>query len=167
MFVDYYKVLEVNRIATKDEIKIAFRNQAKKWHPDKNLDVDVNEKMQLINEAYLILKDDEARDRYDVEYDRFYDYLKNESQNSGKRDKSQDFKDEYANYQFNDDILYKWILNAKKQAVDLAKETIREVKELSVTATVEAGTKMIELFVSFFILSVIGLVILLLVKMCS
>lgn len=74
MFVDYYSVLEIDEGATLDEIKIAFRKQAIKWHPDRNQGKDTTVKMQLINEAYLILKDTEARDRFDTEYQRFKAY---------------------------------------------------------------------------------------------
>ena len=74
MFVDYYKILEIEKSSTQQEIKVAFRKQAIKWHPDKNPGIDVNEKMQLINEAYLILKDEEARNHYDIEYIKFYNF---------------------------------------------------------------------------------------------
>ena len=42
MFVDYYKVLEIEKNANSNEIKSAFRSQAIKWHPDKNPNIDVN-----------------------------------------------------------------------------------------------------------------------------
>jgi curved DNA-binding protein CbpA len=83
MFIDYYKVLEIEQSASHSEIKVSFKKQAIQWHPDKNPNIDVNEKMQLINEAYLILKDEEARNHYDIEHKKFYDFY-----NSRKEQKS-------------------------------------------------------------------------------
>ena len=40
MFIDYYALLEVDFNATSEEIKIAFKKQALKWHPDRNLGKD-------------------------------------------------------------------------------------------------------------------------------
>lgn len=163
IFVDYYKVLEIQKQSSIQEIKSAFRKQAIKWHPDKNPDVDVNEKMQLINEAYLILKDEEARKHYDVEYDKFYEYF----QHKKEEQKSEDFgssENVYEEYKFNDETLKRWMQNAKKQAVDLAKQTIKEMAELSVTATKEAGSKMLETFISY---AVVGFIILIIFKACN
>ena len=68
MFVDYYAILEIEASASAEEVKSAFKKQALKWHPDRNSNIDTTKRMQQINEAYLILKDSEARTRYDVEY---------------------------------------------------------------------------------------------------
>lgn len=70
----------------------------------------------------------------------------------------------YEDYNFDDEMLKKWMQNAKKQAVDLAKQTIKEVRELSMKATKEAGTKMIE---TFFYYAISGLLIMLLFKTCN
>jgi curved DNA-binding protein CbpA len=165
MFVDYYKILEIEINSTLQEIKIAFRKQAIKWHPDKNPNIDVNEKMQLINEAYLILKDEEARNHYDIEYKKFYDFYNSKKEQKfytefGEKEKQK----VYDEYNFNDETLKRWMQNAKKQAVDLAKQTIIEMGELSLKATKEAGSKMIETFVYY---SIAGLIIMLLIKACN
>ena len=67
LFIDYYEILNVNFDSSKDDIKHSFKKLAIKWHPDKNLGSDTTLKMQDLNEAYLILKDNEARQRYNVE----------------------------------------------------------------------------------------------------
>ena len=55
---DYYEVLGINRNASADEIKSAFRKLSKKYHPDLNPDdPTAEEKFKEINEAYQILSD--------------------------------------------------------------------------------------------------------------
>jgi molecular chaperone DnaJ len=62
MSKDYYKTLGVDKKASKDDIKKAFRTLAHKYHPDKGGDA---EKFKEINEAYSVLGDDNKRAQYD------------------------------------------------------------------------------------------------------
>jgi curved DNA-binding protein len=65
-YKDYYKILEVDKKATQEEIKKAFRKLAMKWHPDKNKDSkSAEEKFKLINEANEVLSDPVKRKKYD------------------------------------------------------------------------------------------------------
>jgi curved DNA-binding protein len=65
-FKDYYKILGVDKGATTDEIKKAYRRLAKKYHPDKNQgDRSSEEKFKEINEANEILSNPEKRKKYD------------------------------------------------------------------------------------------------------
>jgi curved DNA-binding protein len=65
-FKDYYKILGVERNASADEIKKAFRKLAIKYHPDKNPgDKTAEEKFKEINEANEVLSDPEKRKKYD------------------------------------------------------------------------------------------------------
>jgi curved DNA-binding protein len=65
-FIDYYKILGVNKNATQDEIKAAYRKLARKHHPDLNPnDKEANKKFQQVNEANEVLSDPEKRKKYD------------------------------------------------------------------------------------------------------
>lgn len=64
-FKDYYQVLGVERSASPAAIKKAFRRLARKHHPDINPAPDGATRMQALNEAYEVLRDDERRAAYD------------------------------------------------------------------------------------------------------
>lgn len=65
MAIDYYRTLGVQKDATDDEIKKAYRRLALKFHPDKNSDTNAEEKFKEIGRAYEILSDKSKRDIYD------------------------------------------------------------------------------------------------------
>lgn len=66
-YKDYYKILNVSRGASADEIKKAFRKLARKHHPDVNPgDKKAEEKFKEINEAYEVLSDPDKRRKYDT-----------------------------------------------------------------------------------------------------
>ena len=147
MFKDYYKILDISQNATDEEIKKAFREQAIKWHPDRNQGIDTTLRMQEINEAYLILKDKEARTRYDIEYNKFKQHqerqqknttenekAKSESQHKHQEEKQSNRQYEYSDFKVEDDLLEKWMANAKRQSVELAKQTIRDFKGVTKAA---------------------------------
>ena len=66
-FKDYYKILGVEKSATKDEIKKAYRKLAMKYHPDRNPgDKAAEEKFKEITEAHEVLSDSEKRNKYET-----------------------------------------------------------------------------------------------------
>jgi curved DNA-binding protein len=65
-FVDYYQILDINKTASADDVKKAYRKMARQHHPDLNPnDKEAHKKFQRINEAYEVLGDPEKRTRYD------------------------------------------------------------------------------------------------------
>ena len=66
---DYYSVLGIERRASLDEIKKAFRKKAMKYHPDRNKDNPrAEEKFKKVNEAYAVLSDEKKRGQYECEH---------------------------------------------------------------------------------------------------
>lgn len=63
---DYYKVLGIEKNATKDDIRQAYRKLAKKYHPDISKEPDAEEKFKEVQEAYACLSDDQKRNQYDM-----------------------------------------------------------------------------------------------------
>jgi curved DNA-binding protein CbpA len=159
MFVDYYELFDLNQSAAIEEIKKAFRKKANFWHPDRNLGKDTTREMQLINEAYLILKDEEARRRYDTEYLRFSSFRQQKkkgpekeanqkeqtnanpksTQKTTEDDKEKEASYEYSDYSIFDETLKRWMTNAKKQAVEMAKETIKEFGAIAMVGIKESA----------------------------
>src|ERR1044072_3187945 len=62
---DYYKTLGVDRKASQEEIKKAYRKLARQYHPDTNKDAGAEERFKQISEAYDVLGDPEKRKKYD------------------------------------------------------------------------------------------------------
>jgi len=62
---DYYEILGVNKNASADEIKAAYRKLAMQYHPDRNKSPDAEEKFKELSEAYAVLSDQNKRQQYD------------------------------------------------------------------------------------------------------
>lgn len=132
MFPDYYKILEIARNASKEEIKKAYRKLALEFHPDINKSSDAHEKFIEINEAYLLLYDNEARVKYDVEYnDHFSKYKK-------------PTKWDYENFnnnesKFSDVDLNDWSTKAKKQGTEYAHMSYNDFSKMVLGFVKETG----------------------------
>jgi curved DNA-binding protein len=65
-YKDYYKVLEIGKSASQEEIQKSFRKLARKFHPDLNKSAGAEDRFKEINEAYEVLGDAEKRKKYDM-----------------------------------------------------------------------------------------------------
>ncbi len=64
-YKDYYQILGMNRSASQEEIKRAYRKLARKYHPDVSREADAEERFKELSEAYEVLRDPEKRAAYD------------------------------------------------------------------------------------------------------
>lgn len=69
-WVDYYKLLKISQKSSNIEIKNAYRQESKLYHPDINDSVNAKERMQQLNEAYEILRSPLKRSKYDIEWNK-------------------------------------------------------------------------------------------------
>jgi curved DNA-binding protein CbpA len=158
MFKDYYAILDISETASLEQIRDAFKKQAIKWHPDKNQGFDTTEIMQDINEAYLILKDVEGRLKYDKEYNLFKSYK--ETLNSLKNTKKQAYENNhYDGYNIKDFELRKWMHNARNQAVDLAKQTIKDFSGMVKEGCLSSFDLFIKVLVAIIVTTLLWLIL--------
>lgn len=129
MIPNYYEILGIRSDAKKDEIKKAYRRLALEFHPDKNKSADAHEKFISINEAYLILYDEEAREKYDKEYFMFFE-LKKDSTYTSDYKETHNKQNQETNNRFNDEVLNNWVKNAREQAEKYAKMAFKEFYRL-------------------------------------
>ena len=98
---NYYKILEVDRNSSKDDIKLAFRKLAKQYHPDSNIgNNNFTEIMQDINDAYSILRDETKRAKYNRDYDSTFgksQYKREEPKREKAKQKTEQPKQEQRN----------------------------------------------------------------------
>jgi DnaJ-class molecular chaperone len=66
---DFYSVLDVDPGIDKEEIRKAYVQLARQYHPDMNKDPDARDRFEEIQQAYMILSDDEARVFYNLYYE--------------------------------------------------------------------------------------------------
>lgn len=101
MFKDYYAILRINYPSDEKEIKSAYRKQALKWHPDRNIERGTEEQMKDINEAYTILGDPISKGRYEKEYQMFKQIQKvREKEYTSSTIHSKNSKPYYSNEEF-------------------------------------------------------------------
>lgn len=173
MFVDHYAVLGLSFNSTKEELKSAYRALAKKWHPDLNSDFNTTSQMQQVIASYTILNDDEAKERYDIEYKLFKDTLPQEIQfktnrnqtNESNKDNSKSNSDEevFEKYQYdyepNDPILKEWMDRANQQARDFVANMVTEAKGVAKDAAVGFGQGLISTIIVIVIINIIFLMV--------
>ena len=105
MYIDYYKVLGVDKNATQEEIKKAYRKLARKHHPDLNPnDKNAKSNFQQINEANEVLSDTEKRKKYD-QYGKDWQHAEQfEKAQQNQKQSSGSFRTEDSGTQFEGDF---------------------------------------------------------------
>lgn len=107
-FVDYYKILGIDKSATPKDIKNAYRKLARKHHPDLNPnDKDAKKNFQLVNEANEVLSDPEKRKKYDEygadwqhaeEFEKQKQYRKQSSGSRGARNTGAQYGGDFSEF---------------------------------------------------------------------
>ncbi|NHN25773.1 J domain-containing protein [Flavobacterium jejuense] len=103
-FMDYYKILEIDKNATPEAIKKAYRRLARKWHPDVNPNDEAAKlKFQQLNEANEVLSNPEKRKKYDKhgkdwergeEYEKYQQQQQRKYGNAGRQQNTSNFNGE-------------------------------------------------------------------------
>lgn len=118
IFKDYYKILglENNKVSA-DEIKLAYREQAKKYHPDINANQNFSEeRFKDINEAYKILSDSSSRRKYDRTW----------NMRIGSKKRTEQHEREKGSFTNN---LFNMFLGGKQEVKETKKTTSKKVAE--------------------------------------
>ncbi len=153
-FKDYYAILEIDRYASFEEIKAAYRSLSKQWHPDLNPGRNVTQKMQDINEAYAILKILEKKVRYDLEYDNYY-RTEWHSQEAQQENQSK------TEYNVHDENLKQDIFAARQYAENIVADFFNNLKDTSKVAVKGAWEESKGYLICAIIMSVVGTILLL------
>ncbi|MBP3299502.1 MAG: DnaJ domain-containing protein [Muribaculaceae bacterium] len=177
MFVDYYSILEIQYPSSLDDIRKSYRRLSRKWHPDKNRNLDTSQKMIEINEAYYVLKDIEKKSRYDEEYLRFQHHENITTNNQDRHrhftgennyhtpNTDNSFKSQYTsdNYHFYNTKVKNDIKEANQFARELVDEFLKELRETTKRASKGAWDEMWP----YFIVILISLIFFALIHACQ
>lgn len=102
--IDFYELLGISMDSTKQEIKTAYREMVKKYHPDINKSEDANKIIRSLNEAKEVLLDDEKR----KEYDKLLNDIKYSKQFSKEKDETYTAKTEEYKENYSENYVTKW-----------------------------------------------------------
>jgi curved DNA-binding protein CbpA len=156
VFRDYYKTLGLQSTAKKEYIKKAYRKLVLEFHPDRNKSPNAHEKFIKINEAYLLLYDDEARQKYDREYNYYFSQHKEQegannvhSKETYERTQNNNKKTEQEQ-KFRDSDLNDWADKAKNQGAEYAKMAFDDFSKMVLGFVKETGFQLWNTLLVFF-----------------
>lgn len=114
--IDFYELLGISMDSTKQEIKTAYREMVKKYHPDVNKSEDSNKIIRSLNEAKEVLLDDEKRKAYDkllndIKYSKQFSKEKDETYTA----KTEEYKE---NYSENNVTKWQFLFNYISNGID-------------------------------------------------
>lgn len=126
--IDFYELLGISMDSTKQEIKSAYREMVKKYHPDINNSEEANKIIRSLNEAKEVLLDDEKR----KEYDSLLNEMKYSKQFSKEKEETYKAKAEEYKETYSDVYITKWqfLINYLRNGID--KVWIKGIKLLFV-----------------------------------
>jgi len=128
---NYYKILNIQKEATSEQVKDAYRKLVKFWHPDVNSSPNSHEKIIEVNEAYEILSDKEKRVVYNRIYDEYFGTMSTVM--TTERAQESRSKERYTEYRYDNktsadfDDLQNWINQARIRADELIKKGLKKV----------------------------------------
>ena len=103
---DYYKVLGVNKNASEDDLKSAYKQLVKKYHPDISKEPNAEEKLKEVTEAYSVLSDKTKRQQYDMFGADGPQGSGFSSQGFSSQGFNFDFSDAFSHFDFSDDDFF-------------------------------------------------------------
>jgi len=122
MNVNYYEILEISRGASPEVVKAAYRQLAKKYHPDSGNNDASHEMMQILNEAYEILIDSDKR--------RAYDQLQNHHHNQTDTSSKTETKSETSTAPISTQTKSKFIGALRKFINDETDEQLKQIRSM-------------------------------------
>lgn len=146
MFKDYYKILNITCPSSTDEIKTAYRQQAMRWHPDRNLGRDTSAEMQEVVEAYNVLGNAERKRYYDAEYVLYQAAYKQHTT--------------AADYHVHDQHVRQDMADAQQEAAKYVKEFFQKLKQNGKTAAQGAWDELKMWLVIILVLTLLSAVLL-------
>lgn len=145
MFKDYYKVLNIAYPSSADEIKTAYRQQAMRWHPDRNPGRDTTSEMQEVVEAYNVLGNAERKACYDTEY-VLYQAARTQHTDS-------------ADYQVHDRKVRQDMSDARQEASAYMREFLDSLKKNGKAAAEGAWEELKKWLVILLVFLILGLIV--------
>lgn len=141
-FIDYYKILGVDKNANQDTIKKAYRKLARKMHPDMNPDdKEANKKFQQLNEANEVLSDPEKRKKYDLygenwEHGEAYENARQQYQQNQNRRDDQGFGADFGDGDFSE-FFQSMFGNQRSQAYSQSRSRAYRGNDFNATLTLD------------------------------